>query len=381
MDRIPALRITQGKPDGESRLITIFVTAMTLSQLQKYTDVDAWAPDNPEGYQRPVVERRLREIARYVLEGKGVLPTSILLGTRPLEQDDRNGGAEIKMEGFSDNESPVDSGYLVIPEGATLWLIDGQHRYSGVKFAYERGMNPELASYAFPVSVMSDIDQYTEMEHFNIVNTMQKKMPTDIVDRHLVQMQAIKGMASMVSSGARGEKDYIRASATKLIDQLNDSPGVWQDEIAIPGIEGRDTGLVRHHAMVVSIEPFMRDSWVRGRTDEDKVKVIINYWNAIRELWPEAIDNPKDHRLQATSGIYSLHLVLPVLIQRCIDKGMGLTTSDLKAVLGEANLAADFWHKEYGDPLTLGTGMASIRALAHTIIDAIPTSSNSGVRI
>ena len=379
MERVPALRITQGNTDSESGQVTIFVTAMTLSQLQKHTDIDSWGPDNDEGYQRPVVERRLREIARYVLEGKGVLPTSVLLGTRP-KVEGAGGEPSIQAEGFTDDGSPVDSGYLVIPDGATLWVIDGQHRYSGVKFAYERGMNPELASYAFPVSIMWEINQYTEMEHFHIVNTTQKKMPTDIVDRHLIQMQAVKGL-SMVASGARGEKDYIRASATKLIDQLNDAAGVWQDQISIPGIEGRDTGLVRHHAMVVSIEPFMRDSWVRGRTDEDKVKVIINYWDAIKELWPDAIENPKDHRLQATSGIYSLHLVLPVVIQRCLDRGTGLTAPDFLAVLEQAELAEDFWHKETGDPLTLGTGMASIRALAQSIINDLPASTNSGVKI
>jgi DGQHR domain-containing protein len=378
MDRIPALRITQGRPDGADGQVTIFVTAMTLSQLQKYTDIDAWSPDNPEGYQRPVVERRLREIAKYVLEGKGVLPTSVLLGTRPLGAYE--GASSVSTEGFSDDGSPVDSGYLVIPDGATLWVIDGQHRYSGVKFAYDRGMNPELASYAFPVSVMWEIDQFIEMEHFNIVNTTQKKMPTDIVDRHLVQMQAVKGL-SMVSAGARGEKDYIRATATKLIDSLNDAPGVWKGQISIPGVEGRDTGLVRHHAMVVSIEPFMRDSWVRGRTDEDKVKVLINYWDAIKEVWPDAIENPKEHRLQATSGIYSLHTVLPVVIQRCLDRGTGLTAPDLQAVLEEASLGDDFWHKEFGDPLTLGTGMASIRALAQSIIEALPASSGSGVKM
>jgi len=377
MDRVPALRISQGNTEGEERKVTIFITAMTLGQLQKYTDIDAWSPNNPDGYQRPVVERRLKEIAKYILEEKGVLPTSVLLGTRPPGE---GSGESIGIEGFTDEESPVDSGYLVIPDGATLWVIDGQHRYSGVKFAYERGMNPELTSYAFPVSIMWEIDQFTEMEHFNIVNTTQRKMPTDIVDRHLVQMQAIKGL-SMVSSGPRGEKDYIRASATTLVDRLNEAPGVWQNQIAIPGVEGRDTGPVRHHAMVVSIEPFMRDNWVKSRNDDDKVKVIINFWDAIKELWPDAIEFHKEHRLMATAGIYSLHQVLPVLIQRCLDRGKGLTAKDLGDVLGEAGLAHDFWHKETGDPLTLGTGMASIRALTHSIIQALPESTDSGVAI
>ena len=54
---------------------------------------------------------------------------------------------------------------------------------------------------------------------------------------------------------------------------------------------------------------------------------------------------------------------------------------DLGEVLNEAGLAHDFWHKETGDPLTLGTGMASIRALAHYIIQSLPDPTDSGVTI
>ena len=103
MDKIPALRISQGQSSEEGRSITIFVTAMTLGQLQKYTGVDDWNPSNPEGYQRPVVERRLREISKYVLEEKAVLPTSVLLGTRPGD------GPRVQLEGFDNSNGAVSS--------------------------------------------------------------------------------------------------------------------------------------------------------------------------------------------------------------------------------------------------------------------------------
>jgi len=269
---------------------------------------------------------------------------------------------------------------LVIPDNATLWVIDGQHRYSGVSSAFAGGAHPELADYAFPVSLMWGISQYEEMEHFNIINTTQKKMPTDIVDRHLIQMQAA-GALNQYASGARGERDFIRATATKIVDQLRESPGVWNDKISIPGIPGRDSGLVRQHAMVVSIEPFVRDPWVKGRTEEDMVKILSNYWAAIAEIWPDAIEDPKNHRLQATAGIYSLNLALPVVIQRCLERASGDLTADaMKSVLQEADLQHDFWHKQDGDPMTLGTGMSSIRALSRYIIDQIPVSVDSGMR-
>ena len=90
---------------------------------------------------------------------------------------------------------------------------------------------------------------------------------------------------------------------------LNDSPGVWRHQIAIPGVPGRDQGLVRQHAMVVSIEPFLRDPWVKGHgSEEDKVKVLTNFWEAAREVWPDAFDSPKDYRI---SRVFPTPSVVP----------------------------------------------------------------------
>jgi DGQHR domain-containing protein len=368
---VPALRITQQPNESEGAGVTLYVTAMTLTQMKPHVSVDTWSPSNPEGYQRPLVERRLREVSKYILEEQGIFPTSILVGTRPSD------APKIVPRGFS-GLGPVTVGTLEFPEGSRLWIIDGQHRFYSTHYAYERGAKT-LGDYPFPVSIMWDVDRYAEMLQFNIINTRQKKMPTDIVDRHLVQIQDVEGL-KMVAAGQRGEKDYLRASATRIVDKLNELPGVWHNQIAVPGVPGRDQGLIRQHAMVVSLEPFLKDSWVKGRTDDDKVKILANFWAAAKEAWPEAFNSPKDYRVQATVGVYSLHMALPTLIQRCLEE-RDVTQAKMRELLEGTGITVDFWHKEDGDPLTLGTGMASIRALAHYIIKQLPTADTSAVRL
>ena len=345
MEKISALRIVQrgleGEEEGGSEGLTLYIAGMTLAQMSKYAKVDMWSPDNSEGYQRPLIDRRLRELAKYIQEEEGILPTSVLVGTRTGDEP------RIEPTGFGDGSENVSVGELCIPDGATLWVIDGQHRFYGVKYAYDRGAE-SLKDYPFPICVMWDIERYLEMVHFNIVNTRQRKMSTDIVDRHLVQMQSVKGI-QMMASGARGEKEYLRATATRIVDRLDEAPGVWQNQIAIPGVPGRDQGLVRQHAMVVSIEPFLKDPWVRGASEDDTVHVLVNFWDAAKEVWPDAFDSPKDHRVQATVGIYSLHLLLPVLIQRCLE-ARDLSKDKMKGLLGEMGVYSAFWHKEDGDP-------------------------------
>ena len=373
MEEISALRVLQkGLGETDTHGVEIYVTAMTLDQIMKYAKVDEWTTTNSDGYQRPRVQGRLRDLAKYILEDQGVLPTSVVVGTRPCDEP------RIEPEDFAQDGSAVSAGKLLFPDGATLWVIDGQHRIYGVHHAYERGAD-QLKEYPFPVCIMRDVDRYTEMLHFNIVNTRQRKMSTDIVDRHLVQMKQAKGI-QMVAAGSRGEKDYIRALATQVVDSLDETEGVWQHQIAIPGVAGRDKGLVRQHAMVVSIEPFLKDSWVRGISDDDKVKVLVNFWDAAKGAWPEAFASPKDYRLQATVGIYSLNMLLPVIVQRCLED-RDLSKEKMQALLEGMDLAQDFWHKEDGDPLTLGTGMASIRALTHTLMERLPQPQHAVVKM
>ena len=372
MATIPAIKIKQGGlvPGGEPTVL--YVTALSLSLLRKHMSVDRWSPSNPDGYQRPLVDRRLREIAKYVQEEQGVLPTSVLVGTRPEDLP------RIEPRGFEESSGGISVGQLAIPDGATLWVIDGQNREGGVNYAYERGAEG-LEDYPFPVCIMWDVDRFAEMVHFNIINTRQKKMPTDIVDRHLVQMQQVQGY-KMVTAGARGEKDFLRATATQIIDMLNDEPGVWHNQIAIPGVPGREKGLVRQHAMVVSIEPFLRDNWVKGVKNGDKMRVLVNFWSALKGAWPDAFDNPRDYRVQATVGIYSLHMVLPVILQRCIEV-RDFSKEKMQALVEETGITSAFWHKEDGDPYTLGTGMASIRALAHYLTEQLPKADYAQVTI
>ena len=373
MESVPAIRMYQKGlgVEGDDE-VTLYVGVMTLGQLRKHAKVDMWSPSNPDGYQRPLVDRRLRELARYVQEEQGVLPMSVLVGTRPDDEP------TVQPVGFSDNGHQSSSGQLQLPDGAVLWVIDGQHRLYGVNYAYERGAE-QLQDYSFPVCVLSDIERFAEMVHFNIINTRQRKMSTDIVDRHLVQIQNAAGI-KMVASGARGERDFLRATATKIVDRLNDAPGVWQNQISVPGVPGREQGLVRQHAMVVSIEPLLKDTWVKGASEDERLKVIVNFWDALKEVWPDAFDSPKEHRIQATVGIYSLHMVLPVIVQRCLED-RDLSKDRMREIIEGMQLEEDFWDKEEGHPLTLGTGMASIRALAQYLTERLPQRSQANVKI
>ncbi len=370
-----ALRITQQGRGTNSEKVQVIVTALRLGDLMKFVDIDRWSPANLDGYQRPPLDRRIKDLAKYVLQEQGILPTSVLLATRP------NADGNVNFKLTEKVAEGIEFGELRIDEGAVLWGVDGQHRYFGVKRAYEDG-TAELADYPFPISIMVDVDRYQEMVHFNIINTRQRKMPTDIVDRHLVMRQEREGL-KMLASGKRGEKEYLFARATRIVDQIYDLKGQpWYQQISIPGVPGRDKGLVRQHAFVASLEPVLKDNWVRAQQplEDHVVKILANYWGALEEAWSDAFKTPEEYRVQATVGLYALHMVLPAVIQRCVaDKD--LSKAKMKGLIAATGISSTFWHKQNGDNLTLGTGMASIRALAEYIIGEMPATSPTAVKL
>ncbi len=356
MIEVPALKIQQHD-------VVLLVTALPLEELRKHAQVDKYQPDNPEGYQRPLIDRRLAEIGKYVTDQGGALPTSILVCVRDGDPDAPTFVADGLVSDFAQK------GTLNIPDGAVLWLVDGQHRHFGVNRAYERGA-AELANFAFPVTVMMGVDRFAEMKHFSTINTQQRKMLTDIVDRHMVMRAEREGL-DMFASGKSGERDYLRAKSTRITDALNEKQGPWHHQIQIPGVPGRDQGLFRQHGMVASLEHIHRDAWLSGRTEDEVAELLARYWSALAGVWPEAFEDPESYRVQATVGVYSLHLVFPTVVQFCLGEG-GLTEDKMREVWKATDIHSSFWHKDDGDPLTLGTGMASIRAIAQHFRNELP---------
>lgn len=357
MIEVPALKIQQQD-------VVLLVTALPLGELRKHAKVDYYRPDNPEGYQRPLVDRRLADIGKYVTVENGVLPTSVLVCVRDEDSNPPRFIPDGRVGDFAQN------GTLSIPDGAILWLVDGQHRHFGVNRAYERGAS-ELADFAFPVTVMMGVDRFVEMKHFSTINTQQRKMLTDIVDRHMVMRAQHEGL-HMISSGKRGERDYQRAKSTRITDALDEKPGPWYHQIQIPGVEGRDRGLFRQHGMVASLESIHRDALLSPIGDDDVAELLARYWRALAKVWPDAFEDPGSYRVQATVGVYSLHMVFPTVVHLCMGEG-GPTEDKMREVWEATGIPPSFWHKEDGDPLTLGTGMASIRAIAQHFREQLPT--------
>lgn len=354
--RAAAVRIRQKQSD-----VNLYVTALPLKELLGRYQPDTYSSDNPKGYQRSLTNSRLRQISEYLREEEGMLPTSILLCIRQPHQ--------ARFEPTGDHTSGGEAGVLTVDASVPMWVVDGQHRLAGLERALKKDKAKWLADYPLPVVIVDGIDAYEEMRYFHVINTRHKGVPTDVVDRHFLTMREAEGAALIEREG---EKNYRRARATMLTDLLNSEPdSPWLGLIRMPGDKADSRQTMRQHSMVTSLDPVVAESLVGRATDEEAWKLLLNYWQAARDLWGSAFDAPKDYVIQRPLGAGALHQVFPDVLELCRADD-DYTAVKMNEVLSYVGRSAGFWHNVRGHHLVRQSGARYVRALAEYLRERLP---------
>lgn len=355
--------------EAEQKGVPLYIGALRAEELLKGAQVDTWSPGNPQGYQRGLVSKRIGEVAWYLIDGEGIMPTTVLLSVR--------------------THIEPDSGVLEIPDGEPLWVIDGQHRVAGLRGAIDRGQQ-SLNDYLIPVTILANPDRFDEMRLFYIVNSRAKSVPTDIADRLLQRALQERGELWIREKEApqekKAEKAYHQARATGIVDYLRDKCPVWRDMVELPGETKPNRYAVRQHTLVTSLlEGVFKDSSLTRWEDTALGELLDRYWQALSEVFPEAFQEPGEYSIRRMPGIYALHMIFPDVFERCRET-MGpvadkYSKERMTAILKEMGLESEFWHTdpERGDPRTLGTGMKSIRLLAAYLRGSLPPLALAGM--
>lgn len=290
----------------------LYIGVAKAKDLVALTTVDYYNPeldptDDDQGYQRPPERSRITKIGRYLIEGEGdrLFPTAVLLASRTkLEYDKKEGKISVS------SKSP-------------LQIVDGQHRLAGLKYAIEEKSAAHLENFHVPFVIIETPDRLVEMTQFRIVNGTAKQVRTDLVN--MILTATYSGMKRTEIP----EKVQWKIVVSNVVDRLAKSPETpWYGLIALPGestsrSEGGKT--VRATSLITSMQPvyvWLKDvsgilnEQCRSMDDEIEymVQLMSDYWSAIKEVVPEAFENPSGYVIQKTPGIFSLHLLLRHLL-------------------------------------------------------------------
>jgi DGQHR domain-containing protein len=348
----------------------MYVTTMKAGDLLASYKIDRWGTDNPKGYQRTLVPIRVRKAVNYLLKEEGVFPTSVLVNIR----------GKIEFRPKKSIDSFAEFGELVLsPESLPFSIVDGQHRLEGLKEAREE--DPKLDDYPVPVTVVNLPDVYTEMRQFYIINTRQKGVPTDLVQRHLYEMSEKMGKPKLLV--LEGEKAVLTAEAIPIVDIIrNDPNSPWYNKVQLPGEKKQPNLIMKQRPFADSITNILKSRpSFRRENPKELAKILSDYWNALKEIFPEAFEDPADFTIQKTPGTYSLHMVFSQVYDLC-EQGDDCSQRKMKQILEKMfqNVAAAipvdqmdsaFWHKREGHPLAIATSQKMIKALAEYFSQAL----------
>lgn len=338
--KIPALRIVQNAR-------VLYLAKLSVGELSKVREIDIWRAERAsgdQGYQRYPTKSRLQQIARFIRKVGAVFPMSILLNAREsLHFDEKDG----------------DFGMLDCPP--KLWLVDGQHRQLGVELA-------ELWDFPMPVIITNGFSKYDEMVQFHTINTTQKRMPTDLVVSLLEQYaETPEGALELIET----ERDYLER-AKKISDALNSIPGsCWCGRVQRAN-EGRTTlHIVRIATLANSIEPIVRQFL---RYDNDTLTELVNrFWNAIRDLFPEAFDEPKSYLIQKSIGVRILHKVVPHVFNSTDRSEHAMKEALEYSFIQQLGVTADDWHgKNEQGKYVMAANEKAFNLLAREIVTNLP---------
>jgi DGQHR domain-containing protein len=354
---LPAMRLEQAGTK-------LYVTHLTAGDLSKGSiQVDAWSPTNTTGYQRMPIKARFRKIARYAMGkegGRPILPQAIVLNVR-----------EVGVLEFEDSGTGL--GRLRIPHGTTLWEVDGQHRIGGLRYAVEQ--NPDFKDYTVPVVITEGLSRLEEAVLFFVINTTQKRVPTDLAQRIIEQEMGDEVLKlKLVAEG----KDWIPLG-TKIVDVLLQTPGhPWYGRIGVPGT--RLAGVqIKQVSFVTSLKPILVNSIYSQLEPEEIAQLLIRYWQAWEEVCPEAFQAPDEYVIQKTVGVFPLHMIAAQVFDM-VRSEKGRITKDgiveviraLDRSLGEKyESGSAFWHAKVGEAGKYA-GAKGFRIIAEILREHLP---------
>lgn len=260
-----------------------------------------------QGYQRAPIRTHYTKIGKYVAENKdALLPTAVLANC-------------LKPLSFSEDPKDSNFGTIEIDDKTEFDIVDGQHRVYGLIYAVDELGLAEIDDFELPVVFMDQIGKVEEMRHFFLVNSTQKKVRTDLAER-LLRLLALKD--SRVMNALREKDKDWKLRAVKIIDMLlNDQNSIWHKRIKRPNEVSRPDAVASEGSFSTSLRPVLVNEFAMNEGDEVVISWINSFWNALRELMPEAFVDPKQYVIQKTPGIYTLHMVFPSVLYICSKVG------------------------------------------------------------
>lgn len=350
-----------------------YTVVMRAGEILAAAQVDEWSAEDEKdkaGYQRTPSSARLAGIANYLRRSDAIMPVGGLLNARAAGESAY--GEVLDFTPDDGQSGAIQSGVLTITSNHTpLWIVDMQHRLYGTRRAIDEGAE-HLREFPVTFTIADGLSKLEEVEQFELINTTQKKVRTDLARRLMTIQSADRDRRKEYDRGGR----LWEARGPVIADWLNKHGSVWEERIVPPNKSSREMpeGVAKETSFVTSLKPILQSPYFRQRTEEQAAQLIDRYWEAIAQVWPDAFAYPKEHVIQKTPGMFSLHAVFPEVVEIARLQSMKLTAETFYGIIkGWKNFGDEFWQVGNEDGAARYGSMKGFSLLAVELRDELPS--------
>jgi len=291
-----ALRIDQ---NGKRAL---YLFALTGDEILQVADISRISRDDADrllGYQRPEVRRHVQDIVDYLDSDDILFPNAIILALSSRVRFTRSRGPQVHDDGVS-------AGILDIPlaghgQGKPAWIVDGQQRTLALSKSTRAGL-------PVPVSAFVADEVELQRDQFIRVNN-QRPLPRGLLTELLPEI-----VAPLPTKLAARK---IPAALCEWLSTDSRSPFCGLIKRASMTSQQKRKAVVSDTAIVRMIEESLTSPSgalfpFRNSTTEETDfagigSVLVSYWQAVRDTFPEAWGKPPaKSRLMHGTGIRSM---------------------------------------------------------------------------
>lgn len=312
---VPAIKCNQN-----GRLF--YVAVLSSDILKEMCFVSRKKEEPIKGFQRLLNQRRASDIASYLDDSKGVIPSSLILSA----QDNAN----IR---FNENNNSLS--FEVVSE--SLMVIDGQHRLFGLLQAQKE--------YEIPVAIFNKLNSFDEVKLFIDINTTQKGVPTALI-------LDIKAQA--------GTETKLEERQRTLFKRMNEDSALAG--YLLPN-ESR-TGMISRTVFNSATKPVFESGPVADLGDDIIYRTLKNYLEAVDSLFKET-ENPQA-RINKTVIFRAILNVFNEVCEKCLIKYKSVRSESFRDYLRPIQ-KLNF--EEY-----TGTNNATVNKLANDIRNLLKES-------
>jgi DNA sulfur modification protein DndB len=259
---IRALMITQ---NGRR----FYFASIPVDDLFPYCYVAKRDEDPVHGFQRSLNEARADDIAKYLAEGTGSIPSNIVLSAQP--------GADLKYK--------AKAGSVSFVRAASQFLVlDGQHRLWGYNKCSKR--------HRVPVAIYSGLSRAEEAKLFIDINTTQRGVPAALLldikqtaEMETQQEQLLRELFDKLNADAKSPLAGKLSASRSLANRISRVTFNKALSTALSGVLGESSRAIRYGLIVNYISAF------EAELNDKKMLVKAAFFEAIFEVLDEVVRN------------------------------------------------------------------------------------------